>query len=156
MKPEIGASGPELTFTAIGGKYESVTELTLADLRGQKIVLYFYPKNNTPGWNIQACALRDAWSKIRGKAVVFGVSPDSIRSHTNFISKKDLPFGLISDVDKQLTEACGMWVEKKIFGKTYMGVERSTIIFDEEGKVHNILEKVKIKSHVEDILNAIS
>jgi len=87
---------------------------------------------------------------------VFGVSPDSIRSHTNFISKKDLPFGLISDVDKQLTEACGMWVEKKIFGKTYMGVERSTIIFDEEGKVHNILEKVKIKSHVEDILNAIS
>ena len=84
--------------------------------------------------------------------MVFGVSPDSVRSHTKFIAKKDLPFGLISDPDKRLAQACGMWVEKSMFGKSYMGVERSTIIFDEEAKVKAILEKVKIRTHVEDLL----
>ena len=97
-------------------------------------------------------ALRDAWSEVKDKALVLGVSPDSIKSHSNFIAKKELPFALISDPDHELTEAMGFWGLKKFMGKEYMGVNRSTIVFDEDGKVKAILDKVKVKTHVEDLL----
>lgn len=105
---------------------------------------------------MQATALRDAWSELGEKAVIFGVSPDSIRSHKNFVAKKDLPFGLISDPEHKLAEALGMWVEKNTFGKKYMGVERSTIVFDENAKTLALLEKVKVKNHVEELLGVLN
>lgn len=145
MKPTVGEMAPDFTATAVEGENES--EISLESLRGETVILYFYPKDNTPGCTIQACSLRDNWDKIKDKARVFGISADSVASHKKFISKKSLPFPLIADTEKTIAEAYGVSVEKSMFGKKYMGIERSTFVIGPDGKLVAILEKVSPTSH---------
>jgi len=118
-------------------------------------VLSFYPKDNTPGCTTQACAIRDEWADLRDQAHIFGVSIDSIQSHQKFIDKQELPYALIADEDKAIVEAYGVWVEKSMYGKTYMGTERSTFIIDAEGNLQSILEKVQPKKHLDLLREAL-
>ena len=150
MKPQVGEKAPEFTASVVDGECES--ELTLESLRGEKVVLVFYPKDNTPGCTIQACSLRDHWDEIKGKARVFGVSGDGVASHKKFISKKNLPYPLIADEDRKITGAYGVWVEKSMLGKKFMGIERSTFVIDEEGRIQSVLEKVSPLSHTEKLV----
>jgi len=136
---------PEFRATVVDGGNES--QMTLSDLRGERVVLVFYPKDNTPGCTIQACSLRDHWEDIKGKAKVFGVSADSVQSHSKFISKKNLPYPLIADEDKAIVNAYGVWVQKSMMGKKFMGIERSTFVIGVDGKLEAILEKVSPLSH---------
>jgi peroxiredoxin Q/BCP len=127
--------------------------ISLTDYKGKKVVLYFYPKDNTPGCTAEACNLRDNHHDLIDKGyVVIGVSPDSEKSHQNFIGKFELPFDLIADTEKEILEAYNAWGEKKMYGKIYMGVLRKTYIIDEDGKIENIIEKVKTKDHTSQIL----
>jgi peroxiredoxin Q/BCP len=129
--------------------------LRLADYRGRKVVLYFYPKDDTSGCTVEACEFRDTLPKFAGAKVV-GVSPDSVASHQKFIKKFDLNFTLLADVDKALAEACGVWVEKSMYGKKYMGVARTTFLLDEEGIVRRVWTQVKPAGHAADVLAALS
>jgi peroxiredoxin Q/BCP len=146
-RPEIGSPAPGFEAWVVGGAYPEVARLSLADLRGETVVLYFYPKDDTPGCTKQACALRDGWLEISAKAKVFGVSIDSIRSHGKFISKHDLPFPIFSDEERHIAEAYGVWVEKRLYGRTYMGTERTTFIIGPDGVIRAILPKVKPDEH---------
>lgn len=139
---------PDFRAIAVGGKYGSGREVSLADFRGAPLVLYFYPKDDTPGCTAQACGLRDAWSEFDGKAEIFGVSTDPVASHEKFIGKFRLPFPLLSDPDHKLVEAYGVWVEKNMYGKKYMGTERSTFVIDAKGRIANIFRRVKPEEHV--------
>lgn len=150
MKPMVGEMAPEFIATVVDGAAE--TEISLADLRGETVVLVFYPKDNTPGCTIQACSLREHWDGVKGKARVFGVSADSVASHKKFISKKSLPYPLIADVDKAICEAYGVWVQKSMLGKKFMGIERSTFVIDGDGRLKAILEKVSPMSHTQQLL----
>ncbi len=150
-----GDKAPTFTATAVGGTYGWGEPVTLADFIGQTVILYFYPKDDTPGCTKQACALRDAWKQFTGRAVVFGVSIDSTKSHTKFITKYSIPFPLISDEEKKLVEAYGVWVEKSMYGRKYMGTERSTFIINAEGKIEAVFRKVKPEEHVDVILSAL-
>lgn len=152
MKPTRGSIAPDFSAPVIGGGYGEGGQLKLSDLRGQRVVLVFYPKDDTPGCTEQACALRDDWSRLSGKAMVFGVSIDPLKSHVKFIEKFDLPYPLISDEDQAIVQAYGVWVEKQMYGKTYMGTERSTFIIDAEGKIEAVLEKVKPAEHLQQVL----
>jgi peroxiredoxin Q/BCP len=135
---------------------DSGETVRLADLRGKPVVLYFYPKDDTPGCTAQACGIRDAWSDFRKRgAVVFGISPDDERSHTKFKEKYSLPFTLLADPDHRLTEELGFWVQKKFAGKKYMGVERSTVVIDPEGNVAKVFRKVKPADHAAQVLQAL-
>jgi thioredoxin-dependent peroxiredoxin len=148
MELKAGDQAPD--FEAKNQNGESVK---LTDFRGKKVVLYFYPKDNTPGCTMQACNLRDNYEELQKRGYeVIGVSPDSEKKHQNFIEKKELPFMLIADTDRQVHEKYGTWREKKNFGKTYMGTVRTTFIIDEEGKIEEIIEKVKTKEHTAQIL----
>ena len=151
-KPRIGSKAPEFTAAVTGGEYESGAKVSLKELRGKPVVLYFYPKDDTPGCTKQACGLRDSWTKLAKKAHIFGVSIDSVKSHDKFIKKYELPFPLISDDEKKIVEAYGVWVEKSMYGRTYMGTERSTFVIDAEGKIKAVLEKVKPDEHVDQLL----
>src|SRR5512146_220382 len=112
------------------------TPLKLSDLRGKKVVLYFYPKDDTPGCTTQACGLRDAWRDFEKKgAIVLGVSPDTAASHTKFRAKFDLPFTLLADTDHEVADRYGVWVEKKLYGRTYFGNERTTFVIGEDGRI---------------------
>ena len=144
----VGDAAPDFRAEAIGGKYGSGREVSLAELRGRKVVLYFYPKDDTPGCTVQACGLRDAWSSLEDRGELFGVSVDSTRSHEKFISKYQLPFPLLSDPEHKIVEAYGVWVEKSMYGRKYMGAERSTFVIDAGGKISAILRKVKPEEHV--------
>lgn len=156
-KPEIGSQAPNFKAIAIGEKYRlEGQEVNLNDFKGKILVLYFYPKDNTPGCTKQACALRDNWAQIKNKAEIFGISPDSINSHKKFIEKFELPFPLLSDENKELAQAFGVWVEKSMYGKKYFGTERSTFIINEEGKIKAILAKVKPEEHFEKLLKVLS
>lgn len=155
-KPALHTLAPDFTAPVIGGSYKSETTLTLSHLRGQKVVLYFYPKDDTPGCTKQACALRDAWSQITKKALLFGISTDPIKRHAKFIQKHTLPFPLIADEDHTIVNAYGVWVEKTLYGKKYMGTERSTFIISETGHITTLLEKVKPDEHLEQVLAAVS
>lgn len=156
-KPAIGAQAPAFTLPVIGGEYKEETIISLADFKGSKVLLYFYPKDSTPGCTVQACALRDDWSEVEATGLkVFGVSPDKITSHQKFIDKQSLPFALISDTEKTLATDYGVWVEKSMYGKFYLGVERSSFIIDEEGNLEAILEKVKPKEHLSQVLALIN
>ena len=150
MRNELtaGDKAPAFTATAVGGKFGEGATVSLADFAGQTVVLYFYPKDDTPGCTVQACALRDAWADFDGKAVVFGVSPDSAASHAKFITKHALPFPLLADDEKKIAEAYGVWVEKSMYGKKYMGTERSTFVIGGDGKLKAVLRKVKPAEHV--------
>jgi len=127
--------------------------IELSDFRGKKIVLYFYPKDNTPGCTKEACSFRDVYDDILDAgAVVMGISPDSATSHQKFRSKQNLPFYLLSDENHEVAEAYGAWGEKKMFGRTYMGIIRSTFVIDEEGKIIKVYPKVKPADHGTEIL----
>jgi peroxiredoxin Q/BCP len=153
---QVGDTAPSFTSTAIGGKYGEGTTLSLQDLKGTPFVLYFYPKDDTPGCTTQACGIRDAWTEISSSgAVLFGVSIDSIKSHEKFISKFQLPFPLLADTDKSIVEAYGVWVEKSMYGKKYMGTERTTFVIDGQGRIAAIFPKVKPADHSELVLKAL-
>jgi peroxiredoxin Q/BCP len=131
--------------------------ITLEEYRGKKLVLYFYPKDNTPGCTAESCDLRDHYDQfIKEGFEVVGVSADSEKSHRNFIAKYQLPFRLISDTGKKVLEDYGAWGEKKLYGKVYMGVLRKTFIIDEEGIILRIIEKVKTKEHSTQIFEELS
>lgn len=125
----------------------------LSDYQGKKVVLYFYPQDNTPTCTVEACNLRDNYSALKAKGYeVLGVSPDSAKKHTNFIKKFSLPFTLLADTDNKIIESYGLWAEKQMFGKKYMGVLRTTFIIDEKGVIERIIDDVKSKEHAEQIL----
>lgn len=128
-------------------------EFSLADFKGQKIVLYFYPKDNTSGCTQEACDFRDNFNRLATKAVVIGVSPDSIKSHLKFKENHSLNFILLSDPEHTLSEAFGAWGEKSMYGKKYMGIIRSTFILDENSTIVHEWKKVKVKGHVDDVLS---
>jgi len=151
-----GKKAPAFKAPVIGGKYEEGANVSLADLKGQTVVLYFYPKDETPGCTTQACGLRDGWDRIQRKAAVFGVSVDPLKSHAKFIKKHGLPFPLISDEAQKIVQAYGVWVEKSMYGKTYMGTERSTVIIGPDGRVKAVLQKVKPAEHLDLVLKALN
>ncbi|TYQ12774.1 UNVERIFIED_CONTAM: peroxiredoxin Q/BCP [Acetivibrio alkalicellulosi] len=132
-------------------------EVSLSSFKGKKVVLYFYPKDNTPGCNKEACSFRDVYDDIlETGAVVIGVSPDSTASHEKFKSKFGLPFFLLSDSDHKVAEAYGSWGEKKMYGKSYMGIIRSTFIIDETGTIIKVFPKVSPEKHGEEVLKFLS
>lgn len=153
MKPQVGEMAPDFTATVVDGGTE--TELTLSALRGETVALVFYPKDSTPGCTIQACSLRDHWAELKGKVRVFGVSADGAASHRKFISKRQLPYPLIADTDKAISETYGVWVSKSIMGKKFMGVERSTFVIGPNGRIKAVLEKVSPLTHTEKLLESI-
>lgn len=127
----------------------------LKDLKGQRVALYFYPKDDTPGCTKQACSFRDADAVFKEKGIrVLGVSIDSEKSHQKFITKYELPFDLLADTDKQIVEAYGVWGEKSMYGKKYMGTHRKTFLIDEKGKIVKIFDKVKVAEHADEVLEA--
>lgn len=139
-------------FTA---KNQNGEKVKLSGLRGQKVVLYFYPKDDTPGCTKQACSLRDSNDVFAEKGIkVLGVSIDDEKSHQKFISKYNLPFDLIADTDKKIVEKYGVWGEKSMYGRTYMGTMRKTFLIDEEGKIVKIFDKVKVSEHADEVLKA--
>lgn len=149
LKP--GDRAPD--FTAVSDSGEKVK---LKDLRGKRVVLYFYPRDNTPGCTREACDFRDAFSRFQGKnAVVLGVSPDSVKSHEKFKAKFELPFPLLTDEDHKIAEAYGAWQEKSMYGRKFMGIVRSTFVIDEKGKIAEVYEKVKVNGHVDQVLQAV-
>jgi len=151
LKP--GDPAPDFEAEVVGGSYAEPTRIKLSDFRGQKVVLYFYPKDDTPGCTTQACAIRDAWGHWKNLgAAVFGVSINSIADHEKFIKKYELPFALISDPEKDVVQKFGVWVEKSMYGKKYMGTERSTFVVDAEGRVKSVFRKVKPKEHSDAVL----
>ncbi len=150
-----GDAAPDFRAVAVGGKYGTGQEVSLGDFRRGSVVLYFYPKDDTPGCTVQACALRDAWSELETRGEIFGVSVDPVKSHEKFISKHQLPFPLLADVEHQLVEAYGVWVEKSMYGKKYMGAERSTFIIGPDGRLAKIFRKVKPEEHVDLLLSAL-
>lgn len=126
------------------------------DLLGSNVVLYFYPKDDTPGCTVEACGFRDNLPKFkRMNAKVYGVSKDSLKSHAKFADKYELPFTLISDEDGSICEAFGVWAEKSLYGRKYMGIERATFLFDDKGVIRRIWNKVKVAGHVEEVLEAV-
>ncbi len=149
---KVGDLAPDFNLTAVGGRFGLGAPVSLKAVAGETVILYFYPKDDTPGCTSQACSLRDHWSIVSQKAIVFGVSPDSPESHRKFIDKHELPFPLISDEEKKIANAYGVWVEKSMYGKKYMGVERSTFVIGPDGKIEAIFRKVKPGEHVEQLL----
>lgn len=130
-------------------------EFSLADFKGQKIILYFYPKDNTSGCTQEACNFRDNFNRLTSKATVIGVGPDSIKSHLKFKENHELNFILLSDPEHILSEAFGAWGEKSMYGRKYMGIIRSTFILDENGSIIKEWRKVKVKGHVDEVLNSL-
>jgi peroxiredoxin Q/BCP len=148
---EEGTMAPDFTLPADGGG-----EISLSDYRGKRVVLYFYPKDNTSGCTTEACNFRDDHSEIvAAGAAVLGVSPDSVKSHDGFKAKFSLPFALLSDPEHEVAETYGAWGEKKMYGKTYMGIIRSTFVIDEEGKIVKVFPKVKPKNHSQEVLEVL-
>ena len=149
-------TAPDFSSIAVGGSYGEGTSISATDFTGKNVVLYFYPKDDTPGCTTQACGLRDAWNLLKEKAVLFGVSIDPPKSHRKFIDKFSLPFPILSDTTQALVQAYQVWVEKSMYGKTYMGTERSTFVIGPDGKIKAIFRKVKPDQHVELLLGALS
>jgi peroxiredoxin Q/BCP len=147
-----GATAPAFKTTNTNG--ESVS---LKDFRGQKVVLYFYPKDDTPGCTKEACSFRDGFSKFKKRGInILGVSPDSEKSHQKFTAKYKLPFTLLADTDHSIADAYGVYGEKKFMGRTYMGIHRTTFLIDEKGKIRKVFEKVKPDDHADEVLGAFS
>jgi peroxiredoxin Q/BCP len=143
-----GSKAP--TFKGVNEKSELVS---LADFKGKKLVLYFYPKDSTPGCTAEACDLRDNYKLFQKQGYeILGVSPDSPKSHVKFIEKYDLPFSLLADEDHSIAEAFGAWGEKSMYGKKYMGILRSTFVINEKGYIEKVIEKVDTKAHTKQLL----
>jgi len=153
---KVGDPAPAFKATAIGGIYGGGREVKLADFAGSTLVLYFYPKDDTPGCVAQACGVRDSWREIQSKAELFGVSVDSAESHHAFIEKHGLPFPLLSDPDREIVNAYQVWVEKSMYGKKYMGTERTTFLIDPAQRIKAILRKIKPADHVPQLLKALA
>lgn len=137
------------------GKDQNGNPVSLADYKGQKIVLYFYPQDDTPTCTLQACNLRDNFSLLKKNGlIILGVSPDEEKKHKKFEAKYDLPFTLITDTDHTIIDMYGVWGEKKLYGRSYMGLHRTTFLIDEKGIIHKIFLKPKSKQHTEEILKA--
>ncbi len=144
---KVGDKAPQFT-----SKNQNGEEIKLSDFQGKKVILYFYPKDNTPGCTTEACNFRDNYqSLLKDGFEVIGVSIDSEQSHQKFISKFELPFNLVSDEDKKIVEAYGVWVEKNMYGKKYMGTARTTFIIDEKGIIQHIIKKVDNKNASQQI-----
>jgi len=152
---QAGQAAPTFESIAVGGSFGTGSTVSLTDLKGQTVVLYFYPKDDTPGCTTQACLLRDQWTEISERAAVFGISPDSPSSHQKFIDKFQLPFPLISDEKRQIAQAYEVWVEKSMYGKKYMGIERSTFIISPDGHLRAIFRKVKPSEHLDLVLSVL-
>ena len=149
---EIGMRAPEFTLPDQNGN-----AVRLSDFLGKKVVLYFYPKDNTPGCSRQACAFAGAYEEFKSQnVVVIGISKDSVASHLKFARKYDLPFILLSDTELQAIQAYGVWQEKKLYGKVSMGVVRTTFIIDEQGNIEKIMPKVKPDTNAAEILAALN
>ena len=149
---EEGTPAPNFTLTSDSGE-----QVTLSHLQGSPVVLYFYPRDDTPGCTAQACGIRDVWGEFESRgAVVLGVSPDSPRKHVKFKEKYGLPFALLADEGHAVAEQYGVWVEKSMLGKKYMGIERSTFVIEPDGYVAKVMRKVKPSTHADDVLAAIS
>ena len=145
---KAGDKAPEFKAVSDAGK-----PVSLKDFRGKKVILYFYPKDDTPGCTKEACDFRDSIAGLNKKdAVVLGVSPDGVESHRKFKAKFELPFPLLADEDHKIAEAYGAWGEKSMYGKKYMGIIRSTFLIDEKGKIAEVYEKVKVDGHVDALL----
>lgn len=147
---QVGDKAPTFSTTDQDGN-----PIKLSSFKGKKVVLYFYPKDLTSTCTVQACNLRDHYKVLLKKGyIVLGVSPDSASSHQKFIAKNKLPFPLLVDTDRQLAEAYGVWGEKKMYGRTYLGIHRTTFVIDEKGKIERILDKPKSSMHAEEILGS--
>lgn len=146
-----GDLAPAFTLESDSGE-----KVSLKDFKGKKVVLYFYPKDMTPGCTQEACDFRDSFARIKkSDAVVIGVSKDSVASHQKFKAKHDLPFILVSDLEGKVCEAYGVWQEKSLYGKKFMGIVRSTFVVDEKGKVLRAFQKVKVNGHVDEVLSVL-
>jgi peroxiredoxin Q/BCP len=149
MSLSVGDPAPTFTGTDQNGQ-----PVSLADFRGKKVVLYFYPKDDTPGCTAQACSLRDNYEALQSAGYeVLGVSTDSAASHQKFIGKHNLPFTLIADTDQQIVTAYGVWQEKSMYGRKFMGIVRTTFVIDENGNIADIITKIDTKQHAEQLLN---
>ena len=147
-----GNAAPAFKTTDASGE-----TVNLKDFRGKKVVLYFYPKDDTPGCTKEACSFRDAFSKFKKQGItILGVSPDSEKSHQKFVAKYKLPFTLLADTDHSIADAYGVYGEKKFMGRTYMGIHRTTFLIDEKGKIKKVFEKVKPEDHADEVLGAFS
>jgi peroxiredoxin Q/BCP len=150
MSLDVGDSAPDFSLPRDGGG-----TMTLADLKGKPTVLYFYPKDDTPGCTKEACGFRDAWQDVSDNGIqVIGVSKDSAKRHDNFKAKYELPFPLIADEQGELCEAFGVWKEKNMYGKKSMGIERSTFLLDGDGVIRKVWRRVKVDGHVDKVLEA--
>jgi len=146
----VGDKAPDFKTTNQDGE-----NVALSDFKGQKVVLYFYPKDDTPGCTKEACSFRDGWSKFRRKKIaVLGVSADDEKSHKKFAEKFSLPFPLLADTDKKIVKDYGAWGEKNMYGRKYMGIQRVTYLIDEKGKVAAVWPKVKPEGHADELLAA--
>jgi len=151
MIMEEGSKAPD--FNLLNTKGE---KRTLKDFRGKKLILYFYPKDDTPGCTKEACSLRDGITSLKkAGVVVVGVSPDSVERHQKFTGKYSLPFELLADEDKKMCQKYGVWVEKNMYGRKYMGVARTTFLIDEVGKIIKIFPKVDVSAHADQILGVL-
>jgi peroxiredoxin Q/BCP len=150
--PKVGAAAPPFTLPADDG-----STVSLAGLRGRPVVLYFYPKDDTSGCTVEACEFRDRWSDVQATgAVLLGVSPDPVASHVKFRRKHALPFPLLADTDHRVAEAYGVWGEKSMYGRKYLGVHRTTFVIGADGRIRRVFEKVKPKGHAAEVLAALA
>ena len=151
MTVDIGVKAPDFTLPANNGE-----EVSLSNYRGRKVVLYFYPKDMTPGCTTEACDFRDSYEKfINAGATILGISPDPIQKHKKFVEKYDLPFLLLSDETTEVAKLYDVWKLKKNFGKEYMGIERTTFLINEQGMIEKVWQKVRVKNHVEDVFSVL-
>lgn len=149
---DAGERAPDFELTADDG-----STVSSADLAGTRYALYFYPKDDTPGCTKQACGLRDSWTQVSETGVpVFGVSPDSVKSHARFREKYALPYRLLSDEGHRLAEAYGVWIEKKFAGRTYFGNERTTFVIGADGRIERVMPQVKPEEHADQLLEALA
>jgi len=150
MSIQIGQAAPDFSANNQNGK-----TLTLGDFKGKKLVLYFYPKDDTPGCTAEACSLRDHYQTFLAQGyAILGVSPDNEAKHQKFIAKYELPFDLLADTDHAVAEAYGVWVEKSMYGRQYMGIARTTFVIDENGNMADIIQKVNTKEHGPQLLGS--
>lgn len=148
---KVGQKAPEFTLADDAGQ-----KVKLSDFKGKKVVLYFYPKDDTPGCTKEACNFRDGFAEIKKRgAIVLGVSADSVDSHKKFKNKFELNFPLLADPDKKMIESYGVWKEKSMYGRKYMGIERTTFVIDPQGKISHIFPKVKVAEHYDEVLEAL-
>ncbi|NVK19082.1 MAG: thioredoxin-dependent thiol peroxidase [Methylocystaceae bacterium] len=151
MTLEVGSPAPDFTLPT-----DNEGELSLSGLKGKKVVLYFYPKDSTPGCTTQAKGFRDLKAEFEAEnCVIVGASKDTVKRHDNFVKKQELNFPLVSDAESDLCETYGVWQEKKMYGKTFMGIVRTTFLIDENGIIQKIWPKVKVKGHIDEVLEAI-